>query len=109
MMIAIVEEVEKQLNKNINNNQDIIIIDRSINDRQIWNYRNYLRGTMSKEKYITLRDKYFEISKENINFLIISYADALISLKRDYHSALALEPRTFLTLENIEEYNNSLL
>lgn len=109
LMIAIITAVEDQLVTSLNTNQDIILIDRSLNDRQIWNYRNYLRGTMSQETYFSLRDQYLQLSKETINFLVISYADALVSLKRDYQTSLALEPRSFLTKENIEEYNNSLL
>ena len=63
---------------------------------------------MSEEQYFTTRDKYSAISKELIDFLVITYALPLISLKRDYLSSLALEPRRFLNVDNIEEYNNSL-
>ena len=49
------------------------------------------------------------LSKELIDFLVITYAEPLISLKRDYNSSLALEKRNFLNEDNVNEYNNSLL
>ena len=106
--IAIIAEVYKQLQKSLESDKDIILIDRSINDRQIWNYRRYARGDMPEEQYLTARDKYKAISKELIDFLFVTYADSMISLKRDYISSLALEKRNFLNQENIEEYNNCL-
>lgn len=106
--IAILEEVYKQLKQILSQNKDIILIDRSINDRQIWNYQRFLRGDMSNDLYYINREKYSKLSKELIDFLIITYANPLISLKRDYLSSLALEQRSFLNEQNIEEFNNSL-
>lgn len=106
--IAIIEEVHKQLQKALKSDKDIILIDRSINDRQIWNYRRYTRGDMPKEQYFSLRNKYRDISKNLIDFLLLTYAEPIVSLRRDYMSSLALEKRSFLSQENIEEYNNSL-
>ncbi len=109
MNIAIVEEVYKQLNFAINSGNEIVLIDRSINDRQIWNYRSYAKGDISEEEYVSLRDKYKNISKELIDFLVITFTDPQTSLKRDYNCSLALEPRRFMNLENIEEYNSSFI
>lgn len=106
--IAILEEVYKQLKQILSQNKDVILIDRSINDRQIWNYQRFLRGDMSNDLYYINREKYSKLSKELIDFLIITYANPLISLKRDYLSSLALEQRNFLNEQNIEEFNNSL-
>lgn len=106
--IAILEAVYKQLQNAISSGKDIILIDRSINDRQMWNYRRFIRGEMSEEQYYDARDQFSVISKELIDFLVITYAEPIISLKRDYLSSLALEPRRFLNINNIEEYNNSL-
>lgn len=106
--IAILEAVYKQLQNAISSGKDIILIDRSINDRQMWNYRRFIRGEMSEEQYYDARDQFSAISKELIDFLVITYAEPIISLKRDYLSSLALEPRRFLNVDNIEEYNNSL-
>lgn len=106
--IAIIEEVYRQLQNAIASGKEVILIDRSINDRQMWNYRRFINGDMSEEQYYTARDKFSGISKELIDFLVITYADPLISLKRDYLSSLALEPRRFLNIDNIKEYNNSL-
>ena len=106
--IAIIDEVYKQLQSALASGKEIILIDRSINDRQIWNYGKFAHGDMPKEQYLMARDKYSQISKELIDFLVITYADSLISLRRDYTSSLALEQRTFLNQENIDEYNNCL-
>lgn len=106
--IAILEEVYRQLQNAISSGKEIILIDRSINDRQMWNYRRFIRGDMPEDQYLEARDKYLVISKDLIDFLVITYADPLVSLKRDYLSSLALEPRRFLNIDNIEEYNNSL-
>lgn len=106
--IAIIDEVYKQLQNAISSGKEIILIDRSINDRQIWNYRRFIRGDMPENQYLEARDKYSAISKDLIDFLVITYAKPLVSLRRDYLSSLALEPRRFLNMDNIEEYNNSL-
>lgn len=106
--IAILKEVTNQLKDIINSGREIILIDRSINDRQIWNYRRYKKGDIDLKTYEELRDKYSLISKKLIDFLVITYADALTSIKRDYNSSLALEQRHFLNKNNIDEYNDSL-
>lgn len=106
--IAILEEIYKQLQIALSSSKEIILIDRSINDRQIWNYRRFIRGDMEEEQYLIARDKYSQISKELIDFLVVTYADPLVSLRRDYISSLALEKRRFLNEENIDEYNQSL-
>lgn len=106
--IAILKEVTNQLKDIINSGREIILIDRSINDRQIWNYRRYKKGDIDLKTYEELRDKYSLISKKLIDFLVITYADALTSIKRDYNSSLALEQRNFLNKNNIDEYNDSL-
>ena len=106
--VAIIEEITKQLKNAISSDKEIILIDRSINDRQIWNYRLYARGDMDDEQYQDLKEEYRLLSKDLIDFLVITYADPLTSLKRDYLSSLALEKRKFLNIENLEEYNRCL-
>lgn len=106
--IFIAEEVYKQLEDSIHSFKDIILIDRSLNDRQIWNYRRLLSGDIKEEKYLYLRDKYQKASKEDIDFLVITYADPMVALKRDYVSSLALEKRSFLNYDNIHLFNQSL-
>ena len=106
--LAIIEETVKQLQDEINTKKDIIIVDRSINDRQIWNYIRYKKNDMDTKMYNELQLKYKEISKELIDVLVITYADPITSLKRDYNSSLALEKRSFLNNENITEYNDSV-
>lgn len=106
--IIILEKVYKQLQDSLKLDKDIILIDRSINDRQIWNYRRYRTGEMASKQYFEARDKYKEISKELIDFLLITYTDPFTSLKRDYLSSLALEQRSFLNEKNIADYNRCL-
>lgn len=106
--IAIVEYVCKQLQEAVSLQKEIIFIDRSINDRQIWNYQRYLSGDIPLEKYSELKEKYSEISKELIDFLVITYTDSLTSVKRDYNSSLALEKRSYLNTDNVDKYNECL-
>ena len=106
--IAIIDEVFSQLIEYLDKNLDIIVIDRSINDRQIWNYRCFNAGNMSGDNYQFLKDKYIKLSKQYIDFLVITYADSLISLKRDYNCSLSLDKRSFLNIENINSFNDSL-
>ena len=106
--IAIIEEIAERLKKSINSEVDIVLVDRSINDRQIWNYTHFIKGEMSEKLYKETKEKYENISKELVDCLIITYADPLVSLKRDYNCSLALEKRSFLNTENIEEFNKNL-
>lgn len=106
--LYIMEEVYRQLLEAIDSDKDIIIIDRSLNDRQMWNYRCYLKGNLAESKYLEVRDRYEKISRELIDYLVVTYADALTSLKRDYNNSLTLEQRRFLNIDNINEYNDSL-
>ena len=106
--LIIIEKYASLLEEELKNDNDIIIVDRSLNDRQIWNYSCYVRGEMPKDIYLEYRKKYSKISKEEIDYLVITYADPLISLKRDYNANLSLEKRSFLNIANLEEYNRSL-
>ncbi len=107
--IAINEEVYKQLCDVVKDDKDIILIDRSLNDRQIWNHRCFINGNMQENIYLETREKYTNLSKELIDYLVVTYTDSLTSLKRDYNSSLALENRSFLNINNIDDYNNNLL
>ncbi len=106
--LAIFEEIYKQLQNAVLTKKDLILIDRSLNDRQTWNYRRLVRGDMPEDLYLNAMEKYSKLSKQLIDFLVVTYADSLISLRRDYTSSLALEQRSFLNQENIDEYNNCL-
>lgn len=106
--LAIMDEVAKRLIKDACQNQDIILIDRSINDRQIWNNALYKDGLMSYDKYSITKQKYLELSKEYIDILVMTYCEPMIALKRDYISSLSLEKRSFLNAQNITRFNNSL-
>ncbi|NLA33377.1 MAG: HD domain-containing protein [Tenericutes bacterium] len=106
--IAIIKEVEKQLYEAVSKKDEIILIDRSLNDRAIWNYRNFISNHMSEEQYKQVTEYYSKISKEMIDMLIINYTDSKTALKRDYINSLALEERKFLNIKNITEYNKSM-
>lgn len=101
--------VLRQLEEAINNNPDIIIVDRSLFDRLIWVDRLYLKGGMSKEEYEEYKQIYIPLIKEKIDIIISTYTDALTSIKRDYMTNLSLEKRNFLNEQNVNEYNTSLL
>lgn len=107
--LKIIEIVYQQLKEEIGKNKDIILIDRSINDRQIWNYKRYKSGDIANKCYMEYRDNYKQKSKELIDYLVVTYADSLTSLKRDYVSSLALEKRNFLNINNVDDYNKNLL
>ncbi len=106
--LAIFEEIYKQLQNAVLTKKDLILIDRSLNDRQTWNYRRLVRGDMPEDLYLNAREKYSKLSKQLIDFLVVTYADSLTSLRRDYNSSLALENRRFLNEANLNEYNESL-
>lgn len=106
--MKILEQVTNQLKMVTESENEVVIIDRSINDRQIWNYRGYIHGNIEESKYNQVKETSRILSKEQIDFLAVTYADPLISLKRDYNCSLALEKRNFLNIENIKEYNDCL-
>jgi len=101
--------VLQELEDNINDNPDIIIVDRCLYDRLIWVDRLYLKDGMSEEEYNDYKKIYIPLIKEKIDIIISTYTDSLTSLKRDYLANLSLEKRNFLNEENINEYNKSLL
>lgn len=102
--IKILKETLKFLKKEIEQDKEIILIDRSINDRLIWNNRKSIKQEIPED----INQEYNKIAKDLIDFLVITYTDAVTSLKRDYNNSLALEQRNFLNEENINEYNTSL-
>ena len=100
------EEISHQLKEM--NSGDIIIIDRSISDRMVWNMIRLLKNEMSKEQYTNVKRQYMNDASELIDYLVILYANALTALKRDYNAHLSLENRSFLNEENINDYNGAL-
>lgn len=106
---AIAKEVEEQLLKRQNHGGDIILVDRSLFDRTVWMKKLYTSGGMTEQEYYTYLHHYKERMKKSINAIVMMYANPFIALKRDYHNSLALEERSFLNFENIDEYNKALL
>ena len=105
----ILEAVYYHLMMAIESGGDIILVDRSINDRQIWNYRGFRNRSISEEDFLKMQEKYVSLSKELINSLIVTFAVPLAALRRDYNNSLALENRRFMNFENLKEYNDSLI
>lgn len=101
--------VLNDLNDTIDKNYDVIIIDRSLFDRMIWMDRLYSKNGVSKEEYDNYINEYVPIIKNKIDIVIGTYTDSLTSLRRDYTTNVALEKRSFLSEDNVNEYNNSLL
>lgn len=101
--------VLEDLNKSINDNPDIIIIDRCLFDRLIWMDRLFLKKGITLKEYNDYKREYIPLIKEKIDIIIGTSTDSLTALKRDYNANLSLEKRNFLNEENINEYNTSLL
>ncbi len=101
--------VLKQLNHSIKEDNDIIIIDRSLFDRLIWADRLYVKDGFTLEEYENYKAKYIPIIKKKINVVVALFTDSITCLKRDYNANLSLEKRNFLNKENVDEYNTALL
>ena len=106
--INIIESILEQLLKELKKQKDIILVDSSINDRQIWFYTLLKHGDISFSDYDKIREYYKYLSKDLIDFLVVTKTDSLTALKRDYISSLSLEDRHFLNIQNLEEFNTSL-
>ena len=100
--------VNIQLNEAINENYDIIIIDRSLFDRCIWIDRLKLKNGITDKEVDNYYKTYIPLIKEKINIVIATYCDSLEVMKRDYLANLSLEKRNFLNEKNVNEYNESL-
>lgn len=101
--------VLENLNMAIDKNNDIILIDRSLFDRMIWMDRLYNKNGVTEREYNDYIDKYTKIINDKIDIVIGLYTDSLTSLRRDYTANASLEKRTFLSEDNINEYNDSLM
>lgn len=99
---------EKDLDlRAFDDNGDIVVFDRGINDRLIWFRRLLNKNEITREQYDEIINHY----KEYLNLvgcLLCFTASPDVSLKRDYASSLALEKRGFLSVQNINTYNNAL-
>ena len=100
--------VNIQLEETLKEEIDIIIIDRSLFDRCIWIDRLWLKKGISKDELDDYYNKYIKKIKENIDIVIATYCSPEVAMKRDYNSNLSLEKRSFLNINNLEEYNTSL-
>ena len=105
--IYITEKIYTLLLQEIEKNKEIILLDNSINQRQILNYQQYLNGNIQNTNYQELKEKYQKISQELINYLIITYTEPYISLKRKYTSNINLL-NSSQNLNTINTYNNTL-
>lgn len=101
--------VLKQLNEIIDCNNDVIIVDRSLFDRLIWVDRLFLKDGIDLKDYDDYKTKYIPLIKDKINIVIATYTDSFTAISRDYNANLSIEERSFLNIENVDEYNKSLL
>ena len=106
--ILIIDEIYKNLLKEVSLDNDIILLERGLNDRKIWNDFMFLKGDITKEKYELIRKKSYKSPKNLVDILVLTYTDDMTCIKRDYASSLALEKRNFVTIENIEVFNKAL-
>ena len=106
--LAIMEKVGEQLKSASASDNDIVIIDRSISDRQIWNMIRLMKKEMFKWQYDKARTQYIDDASNLIDYLVILYADAITALKRDYNAHLSLEQRNFLNEGNLKDFNDAL-
>ena len=106
--IEIPKYIKANLEEAIKENPDIIIVDRSLYDRLVWFDRLYQKNGLTKREFDSLFNMYMDIIKKTTDIIISTYTDPITSLKRDYMNNLSLENRSFLSEENIAEYNNAL-
>ena len=83
--------VLKQLNHSIKEDNDIIIIDRSLFDRLIWADRLYVKDGFTLEEYENYKAKYIPIIKKKINVVVALFTDSITCLKRDYNANLSFD------------------
>lgn len=105
----IMKEINKIVNKEIKSNKDITIFDRGIYDRCIWMQRALNLNLVNEEEAQNFIFSYLLEAQNKVDSLIITYADNQEALKRDYVNSLALEPRNFLNLDNIMQFNKALI
>ena len=101
--------VFEYLKEEIIKKPDIIIVDRCLLDRLIWEDRLFLKDGISIDEYNEFKNEYIPLIKSYINIIIGTFVDSLSSVKRDYKAHLALEKRNFLNEQNVDEYNKSFL
>lgn len=106
--LEIPKNILMNIKEAVNQNYDIIIVDRGLLDRLIWVDRLYIKDGMTKKEYLDYKKKYLPIIKKDIDLIIATVTDSNTSLKRDYLGNLSLEKRSFLNQQNIDEYNTSL-
>lgn len=106
--LLILEESYKKLMEAINSDADIVLIDRGINDRLVWNYLRLLTGDIDAKKYRQVTKKFISISKKYIDALFVLKTDSQIAVSRDYLFSLCLETRRFNNMSNINRFNGAL-
>ncbi len=97
----------KHINRNLNEN-DIIICDRGIIDTFIWYDMYYKLNMMDKARYNNYFKKLDEV-RQYCNYFFALFSSSNEAITRDYINSLSIEPRTTMSKDNIENYNNSLM
>ena len=106
--LLIIEESSRRLIEAVLSDADIILIDRGINDRQVWNYLRLLTGDIDSKTYRRVTKKYSDISKQFVDSLFVFKTDSQKAVSRDYLSSICLETRRFNKMTNINRFNGSL-
>jgi len=100
--------LKEEIVKAINEDPDIIIVDRGLFDRMIWIDRLKEKNKITYGEYELYNREYLPIIQELEDFVICTYAKPIDAICRDYNANLSLESRSFLSEEHVKEYNNSM-
>ena len=106
--LFIMGEVYEQLMLTLSQEVDIVLVDRGINDRQIWNYLRLKSGDILSTDYAHYTQMYAALSHDLVNLLVVTDAEPNVVLKRDFASCMALEKRHFLTSKNLNEFSAAM-
>ena len=106
--VAIIDYAYNELIKANAEDNDVVLLDRSINDRMVWNNIRRNKKEMSQKVFDELREKYGIAAKSLVDYLVLTYADPITAIRRDYNNSLSLAPRSFLNVENISDFNHSV-
>lgn len=82
---------------------DIVLAERNIVDTQLKNYIEYKNDKKNIDSCLRSIRRFQNISKKSIDFLVVSYADALSVIRKDYNGSFELE--SFLNAYNDALFN----
>ena len=107
--LLIMEETYKRLLEGINSDVDILLVDRGINDRQIWNFMRTLSGDIKLDKYAETGRRFTHLSRQLVDVLFVLKVNAFTAVYRDYMTHINLETRRFNREEKIDDFNKAMM